>query len=194
VEIEPCILADWTFDPVGDNEGPGKVRLVNVTKWQIDDVGTNTIALKRKKVGETGISQQFATLAAEDGEIQLLVMHIPEAETKEFFELTSVEHPLAAGSGNASPERSGEKDHSEDLAMIEKHFHAFYDLMKVAQNKRPIPTNLDPRKKVCPITVLGLKDVFTRLADTTALGPEGRRPRFGISTYSCVMTSALPGG
>jgi hypothetical protein len=191
---ETCHLAEWTFDPVGDEDGPSRVQLVNVMKWQINDVGTNSIALKRKRVGGTGVSQQFATLTAENGEIQLFVMHIPEIEAEAFFKLTSVEHPLTVGSGNASLAGTGQNDHSEDLAMIEKHFHAFYNLMKVESGKRPIPTNLQERKEVCPITVLGLKDVFTGLADTTALEPKRQRPPFGPVTYSCVMVSAEPEG
>jgi hypothetical protein len=190
VETEQCNLAEWTFHPVG-NEGSSRVKLINVMKWRIEDSGANRIVLKRTRLDSTVVSQELATISQTNGEIQLLVMHIPNAETKEFFRVTSVPHSAPAGSANGLPTGSHQSRETEDLAMIEEHFHAFYNLMKVEQGKRPMPTDMRKRRAICPITILDLRDVFPTQSDTTVWGPKGR-PQAGISTFSCVMTSAEP--
>lgn len=184
VESDTCSVAEWTYHAVGQ-DAHSKVELINTMNWRVENAGSNGIVLRRTKLDST-ISQELGTPLVENGEIQLLVMHLTNAETTAFFKSTGVPHPspaIAAMPGN-------------EAAIIKAHFDAFYRLMELEEgdNRRRYPVRVKDSVAVCPITVLGLKDVFPGHADTTALGPKGRRPQAGPVTYSCVMTSALPEG
>jgi hypothetical protein len=183
VESDTCSVAEWTYHAVGQ-DAQSKVELINVMKWRVDNAGTNSIVLTRTKLDRSIISQEFAAPVMENGEIQLLVMHITEAETKAFFQSTGVPHPAPAIA--AMP-------HNE-AAIIKKHFDAFYHLMELEEGDRRRYPKVVQERKACPITILGLGNAFAGHADTTAFGPKGRRPQAGPVTYSCVMTSAEPEG
>ena len=195
IEAEPCRLAEWTYDPVGDNDDakPRRVQLVNVMNWQISDLSASSIVLARHRPNGSN-RQEIATLTPdEDGKIEILVMHLPQKELREFLKLTGVPDDTPSSSDQTPPSAPHEAE-ADPVAELEKHFHAFYDLIGgVGTNERPMPTEVKQLKEWCPITVLGIGNAFPRPANLSALRLRRAPDRIdGTKTLSCVMTFAEP--
>jgi hypothetical protein len=163
-----CSLTKWTLKPVGNNPQTRRDSLVNLMEWTFPDFPAGSLVLARRRLtGPDTTLRNFATVHATGGRIELLITHVPPADTVGMFPSASVQI------------QSPSNTHREDPAAVKRHVHAFYDLMGVSTNagKRPVPVPDEPPfGAICPITILGLS------RDSLGI--------VGTKTPSCIMASA----
>jgi hypothetical protein len=185
---DSCGLSTWNFDPVG-NPGVRKVSAINVLEWQIPNVSETVVLVLQPRAG--GNAKQ-ATLRANDAhEIELLIVHVTDEEaaylTSGKKRSADLAGPVRQDSvplrltGDVSVREDTDHGMGSPSQTARKHFQAFYGLVTQDRTKWRQPARPKYREELCPITILGLEDLF--------IGVD-REELFGVSTFSCVMASA----
>lgn len=176
----PCALAKWTIDPHGEEFPEEMIEPANVLTWEIPNFPGIELVLKRTG----GLPPRSVTLRANQGRIELLIVHVPK---KEFEALLAAEKPGSGSGGSPVEVVPAEVDTVE----INKHLNMLYALIDAPQ--RPPPSKVQSNgNAICPIKVLGLQNaIYPPMLDTVSqrLEPQAR---FGIRTYSCIIGRADP--
>jgi hypothetical protein len=170
---DSCGVAEWTFNPAG-SDPPARIRLINVLEWQTPEFGADSLVLVVKRRGQAA-GETFVAEKNDHGEIELLIMHVPSADTVGMFDRSPPPESLVVG--------ASEHDmHSEDgeVAATREHLHRLYSLIGVSNASRRFPRRPVRVQEVCPITILDLHD----------FQPDVHR---AMGTYSCIMASADAG-
>jgi hypothetical protein len=172
IVTDTCSLASWTFNPIG-NDGPERLAFINVMEWVVPVVPPGNLTLRLTKKDNPAVTKTLGPLIPNDqNEIELLVMHLPQTELQAIYTGVPVVTP----------------DHNDSAAVISNvsnemkvHFDAFYRTIGLQQASiRPVPQRPRRNRDVCPITILGLADRFSR----------NESSQRGTKTLSCVMASA----
>ncbi|HEU0300857.1 MAG TPA: hypothetical protein VFR37_15455 [Longimicrobium sp.] len=174
----PCALGRWTIDPYGPEHPQETIDPANVLTWEIPNVPGEEIALARRSRPGGSLPNRDFTLRANQGRIELLIVHVPWEEFQELL--------------NAKPGPGEHSPRNPDLGEINRHLNWFYEAIEVPAGQRAWVTNVDRKDPSCSIPVLGLQNAKYPLYD--AVNKRFRRQtRDGIRTYSCVIASAEEG-
>ncbi|WP_420126245.1 hypothetical protein [Longimicrobium sp.] len=175
---EPCALARWTIDPHPPGEPVDVIEPANTLTWVIPNFPGTQLVLERRG----GSPVRRDTLRAQQGRIELLIVHVP---TKEFAALLEAKAPAGG-----LPVDVGSTQ--VDTAEINRHLDKLYGLIEVPDSQRPRPSKVEPKgNAICPINVLGLQNAVYPMLDPKSerLEPQART---GIRTYSCIIGGADP--
>lgn len=186
---DSCALAQWTHDPTGPTYFDS-IPLANVVTWSIPGYTADSLVLRRTRLdpepGET--THQFGVARRDTaGPIELFIIHIPFDEAQ-FMAGDVLRQLVAMGLSSDPRSTAGGVRHGRTLTSAagmtavstspmtaERHFHAYYDLLRVPKysTDRVVPE-------------------FRREVDTCSLSVtiRGQAVRASVRTYSCVMTSA----
>jgi hypothetical protein len=169
-----CAVGRWTIKPHAQTSAQ-TIEPANVVTWEIPAAPGGHVVLARTPLSQGAPSARSFTVPAQQGRVELLVVHIPE---KEFTELENAK----PGTGSTNPGKV-------NMGEIRSHLRAMYNLL--GTNQHAFPDTVVPLT-ACTLNVLGLQNAAWEVFNpvTKKLGPEKTT---GVRTLSCVMGVADEG-
>ncbi|MCA1791518.1 MAG: hypothetical protein LC667_17215, partial [Thioalkalivibrio sp.] len=163
----PCRLASWGYSPHprSTDSLPERERLVNALEWIMENPGTRMLSFR--KIGATEPINVPLPPAPSDGEIDMVLAHVPSAEAGDL--------PLLVGGTYPNP---------TDIAA---HFAAYYRLLGNSEETVPPEQRRLPQVaaghqsgRKCPVSI------------TTGVGSreeKANRKFAAVGTYACMLAT-----